>query len=415
MSRRALYLAIVGLGLCLGAYLFTQHYGFSHRRAWVGMSGEAAANRLLAARMFLTRMGGRVQESSDLTRLDRFPVGATIFLAADREDLDSNTVKRLLAWVQDGGHLVVAAEGPLPHDLLMEALGVSVQEDDARRSTWRADEVQLANGARLRVDLLPSPALYDDADNASWSYKSYGALRMLQMPREDGLVTVMSTFRPFDNYTIGRLDHAELLWRLASDNGQPVDVWLVRHVDVQSLPAWLVHHALPCLIALGVFLVLTLWRLSPRFGPLVPNWAPDRRSLVEHLSATGRFYSRQRRLPGLLRIVRQDGLDLLAARAPETRAQDGAARLKTAARLTGQNPRELLQAFSADAATPHEFTAAMRVLASFRQLALSGKATRRGRRRSGGSVGSDRRRDQKRRAQWLEAFGAQRERNVPRD
>jgi len=166
---------------------------------------------------------------------------------------------------------------------------------------------------------------------------------------------------------------------------------------------------LPALIALGVFLALTLWRLSPRFGPLVPNLAPDRRSLVEHLSATGRFYSRQRQLTAVLRIVRQDGLDLLASRAPETRQQDGGARLRTAARLTGQNPRELLHAFSADAATPHEFTLAVRVLASFRQFALSGKATRRRGRRSGGSGGNDRRRDHKRRAQWLDALRGQRE------
>ena len=414
MSRRALYLAIVGLGLCLGAYLFTQHYGFSQRRVWVGLSGEAAANRLLAARMLLTRMGGRVQESSDLTRLSKYPVGATIFLAADREDLDSNTVKRLLDWVGDGGHLVVAAERPFLHDLLMDELGVTVQEDNVRRSTWRADEVQLPSAVKLRVDLLPSPGLYDDADKASWSYKSYGALRMLQIPREDGLVTVMSTFRPFDNYSIGRLDHAELLWRLASDNGQPVDVWLVRHVDVASLPAWLLRHALPCLIALGMFLVLTLWRLSPRFGPLVPSLAPDRRSLVEHLSATGRFYSRQRQLPALLQIVRHDGLELLAARAPEAREQQGAARLKTAARLTGQNPRELLQAFSAGAAKPHEFTLAMRVLASFRQLVLSGKAAR----RRGRRLGNDRRRDHKRRAQLVDALRGQREpakQNLPGD
>jgi len=162
-------------------------------------------------------------------------------------------------------------------------------------------------------------------------------------------------------------------------------------------------------INLKLFLALMLWRLSPRFGPLVPSPAPDRRSLLEHLSATGRFYSRQRRLVALLGIVRQDGLDLLAARAPETREQDGAARLRTAARLTGQNPRELLHAFSAGASTPHEFTLAMRVLASFR-LALSGKPTRRrGRRRSGGSFGSDRRTDHKRRAQWIEALRGQRE------
>ncbi|HTS51870.1 MAG TPA: DUF4350 domain-containing protein [Burkholderiales bacterium] len=414
MTRRALYLAVAGMVLCLGAYLFTQNYTVVKKLVWVGLSGEARANPLLAARMLLTRMGSRVRESSDLGRLDTFSVGGAIFLAADRSDLDSPTAARLLAWVRKGGHLVVAAERPLSHDALMNMLGVSVQEDEVRRPVWKADDVQLPDGTRLRVELLPSPRLYDDEDAASWSHQSYGALRMLQIPHEDGLVTVLSTFRPFTNYAIGRLDHAELLWRLASRDGQPFEVWLVRHVDVQSLPVWLLHNALPVLIALGAFLALALWRVSPRFGPLRPSLPPDRRSLVEHLSATGRFYSLQRRLPALLRIVRQDGLDLLGARAPETRGQDGAARLKTAARLTGRRPRELLQAFSAPAATPHEFTQAVRVLAAFRrQLALSGSAAgtpnRRGRRRSARPMGTDRRRDHKTRAQFDKAFRQARE------
>lgn len=413
MTRRALYIAVVGLLLCVGAYLFTQNYAFVKERVWVGMSGEARANPLLATRMLLTRMGSRVQESSDLTLLNKFPLSGTIFLAADRGDLDSPTAARLLAWVQDGGHLVVAAERPLARDALMNMLHVSVRPDDLRRPSFKPDDVQLPDGAKLRVELMPSPRLYDDEHTASWSHESYGALRMLQIPYEDGVVTVLSTFRPFTNYAIGRLDHAELLWRLASDNGQPFEVWLVRHLDVDSLPGWLLRNARAVLIALGVFLALALWRVSPRFGPLWPSPAPDRRSLVEHLSATGRFYSLQRRLPALIQIVRQDGLDLLAVRAPETRGQHGAARLKTAARLTGQYPRELLQAFSAPAATPHEFTQAARVLAAFRrQLALPGKAgeaRRRGRRRSARPVGTDRRRDFKTRAQFDKVFRQVRE------
>ena len=51
---------------------------------------------------------------------------------------------------------------------------------------------------------------------------------MLQIPYEEGMVTVLSTFRPFGNNAIGRLDHAELLWRLAGAHGHPLDVWLVR-------------------------------------------------------------------------------------------------------------------------------------------------------------------------------------------
>jgi hypothetical protein len=173
------------------------------------------------------------------------------------------------------------------------------------------------------------------------------------------------------------------------------------------------HNAAPFLVALGVFLALALWRVTLRFGPLQPDPAPDRRSLLEHLSAMGRFYSLQRQLAKLLQILRQDGLDLLAARAPETRGQDGAARLKTAARLTGLRPRELLQAFTGAVATPHEFTLAVRVLAAFRrQLTASGKQGDRRRARTGrptGRSGTDRRKNHKMRAEFDKAFREARE------
>ena len=150
-----------------------------------------------------------------------------------------------------------------------------------------------------------------------------------------------------------------------------------------------------------------------RFGPLQPNPAPDRRSLVEHLSAMGRFYSMQRQLAKLIQIVRQDGLDLLAARAPETRGQDGAARLKTAARLTGLRPRELLQAFTGAAAAPHDFTLAVRMLAAFRhQLTPSGRPGDRRRARTGHPAtraGTDRRKNHKMRAEFDKAFREARE------
>jgi hypothetical protein len=355
-------------------------------------------------------MGAHVQESTDLARLDKFPVGGTIFLAADRGELDPPTAKDLLSWVQDGGHLVVGVERPFAHDALLDLLGVSAQADD---SVFKADEVQLPDGTRLRVDLGPSPRLHDKKGAASWSYASHGAIHMLQIPYEEGVVTVLSTFRPFRNEAIGRLDHAELLWRLAGSHGQPLDVWLVRHLDLQSLPRWLLAHAMPVLVALAVFLLLALWRVMLRFGPLQPNPAPDRRSLVEHLSAMGRFYSMQRQLAKLIQIVRQDGLDLLAARAPETRGQDGAARLKTAARLTGLRPRELLQAFTVPAATGHDFTLAVRVLAAFRrQLTPSTTPGDRRRARAGGTAGrsgTDRRRNHKMRAEFDKAFREARE------
>jgi len=408
MSNRTFYFAAAGLILCLSAYLFTQNFALVRERVWVGLRGEARVNAWLAARMLLTRMGSRVQESSDLSRLERFPADGTVFLAADRKELDPATATRLLEWVSDGGRLIIAAQRPLTRDPLLESLGITVQDDEYRKSDPKAEDVELPDGMRLRVDLLPSARLYDKDGAATWRYASQGAIRMLQIPYDDGMVTVLSTFRPFSNHDIGRLDHAELLWHLASDNGRPVDVWLVRHLDMRSLPQWLVSNALPFVVALGVFLALALWRAIPRFGPLQPNPAPNRRSLVEHLSAMGRFYSMQRLLPRLIQIVRHDDLELLGGRAPETRGQDGAARLKSAARLTGLRPRDLLQAFTAPVTTPHEFTSAMRVLAAFRQQ-LTPHAKTAEPQRSGGRLpsardGKDRRRDHKTRAEFDRAF-----------
>lgn len=404
MNRRALNLVLIGLALCLGAYLFTHNYAIVKDRVWVGMSGEARVNPLLAARMLLTRMGARVQESTDLARLEKFPADGTLFLAAERGELDPPTAQRLLSWVEAGGHLVVGVERPFEHDALLTRLGISA---DADSSLAKASDVELPDGTHLRVDLEPSPSLHDSESAASWSYASHGAIRMLQIPYENGLITVLSTFRPFGNSAIGRLDHAELFWRLASVDGQPpLDVWLVRHLDVQSLPRWLVAHALPALFASSVFLVLALWRVMLRFGPLQPNPVPDRRSLVEHLSAMGRFYSMERLLLRLIQIVRQDGTDLLAARAPETRGQDGTARLKAAARLTGLRPRELLHAFTGSVSTPHDFTSAMRVLAAFRRQ-LSSSTIQESRRRM--QAGGERRRDHRMRAEFDKAFREARE------
>jgi Domain of unknown function (DUF4350) len=406
MRRRPFFLALAGGLLCLGAWWFTQNYGVFPQRVWVGMSGEARANWLLAARMLLTRMGSNVQESSDLARLDAFPTTGTIFLAAERSDMTPERAARLLEWVEAGGHLVLGAQRELARDPLFEQLGVSAERNADRRAASKPDEVELPDGTRLRVDFLPSPRLYDEDETASWQHESGGGIRMLRIPYEHGSVTVLSTYRPFSNPAIGRLDHAELLWRLAADAGKPAPVWLVRRLDVESLPRWLIEHALPAMAALVLFLALALWRVVPRFGPLQPPPAPGRRSLVEHLSAMGRFYSMQRQLPRLIHVLRQNGLDLLGTRAPETRGMDGALRLKAAARLSGLRPRELLQAFTAPAATPHEFTNAVRVLAAFRRQITAhprGSEAAGSRRREGADT-ADRRRDHRTRAEFDRVF-----------
>jgi hypothetical protein len=365
MTRRTAYIGIAGVFLCVLVLWFTQNYAFVTKDVWTGMRGEARSNPLLAARMLLVRMGSKVEQSQDLDRLSAFPVSGTLFLA-DRSEVTPPLAHALIEWVRRGGHLVIAAEHAVAHDALLRELGVTVQYKRKEPPRPSAEEIELPDGGRVRALVPHNPTLYVERERIDWRYDSDHALLMLRLVEGRGRVTVMSSFAPFDNDEIGSYQHAELLWRFASREGVAGPVWLVRRLQTQSLPGWLADNALPALIALGILLLVALWHVIPRFGPLVPNVAPDRRSLNEHLAAMGRFYSSQQQLAALLEKLREDALDALAARAPETRGLDGTPRLKAAVRVSGLRPRELSHALTRPAATAREFTGAVRVLQEFR-------------------------------------------------
>jgi hypothetical protein len=208
--------------------------------------------------------------------------------------------------------------------------------------------------------------LIDESDEYLWRYQAKDGTRILALRWGDGRVTLFSTLRPFDNHRIGKLDHAELLWSVLSDSSSR-ELFLVRYLDTMSLPRWLWERAPLALVATALFLSLWLWRVVPRFGPLVPAAGVDRRSLLEHIRAVGRFHADQRRQGRLLEALRADCLELFGRVAPLARGLDGAARLREASRLTRINPRELLHAFSATPSTRHDFSNMVRTLARFRR------------------------------------------------
>lgn len=373
MSNRAIILALIAVLLALGGWWFSQNFGFGPQRVWVGYSGEARVNPFFAARLLLERLGFKVEQKADFRKLGALPPGATVILAVDRTELNPPDVRALLSWVErDGGHLIVGAERELARDILLQQINVEVhsKDGDAGPSTLTAagiDRILMPDGSELRADLLPSPTLIDlDEDADAWRVTSRGGTRILQFDWGEGDITVLSTLRPFTNREIGRLDHAELLAQITGA-GEPGELFLIRHLESASLLTWLAQHAAAALAALGVFVLIWLWRVVPRFGPLAPSPAPDRKSLLEHIRAVGRFYLDQRELPRLLALLRADSLELFGRRAPHAQGVDAAARLREAARLTGVRPRELAQAFSGRADTPADFVNAVRTLATFRR------------------------------------------------
>jgi hypothetical protein len=303
-----------------------------------------------------------------LDRIDSFPTSGTLLLA-DRSDLSPPTVAALEGWVKRGGHLIIAAERHLARDPLLRDYGVGVRDGRSAGMPNAAESITLADGTELQVALPRAPILSAERGRLDWAHEVNGGLLMLQLSSQRGRVTVMSSFAPFHNLQLARYQHADLLWHLAgTDASHPV--WLVRRLQTQSLPQWLAEHALPALVALAICLAMGLWRVVPRFGPLIVPAPLDRRSLTEHLAAMGRFYASRGQRARLLAQLRDDALEALVHKIPEARVEDGTARLKVAARASGMRARDVVYAFSAPAGTAHDFAAAVRLLREFRvQLA----------------------------------------------
>jgi hypothetical protein len=372
MSRRTVVLLLAGVLLGALAWWVTSNFGLTRERVHVGYRGEAARNPLYAARLLLERMGTEVSQQPVLTLSTPLPPDATLVLPAVRGELDPPLLRRLLGWVERGNTIILGAEGRGTADSLLEALGVDVEwpdiadSKDHGRGTAPIEDVLLPDGRRMKVAPGSSVVLSADEEDIAWRHTGPYGDRILVLRVGNGRAVVFSTLAPFYNDNLNKHDHAALLWHFVEEAGNRKIV-LVRQLESLGLLTWLRQHAAAALWMLAVFVALWLWRVIPRFGPLAPAWRAQRRSLLEHLRAVGRFQSDTQQLPRLLQQVRDDAQAQFRRAAPLAAGLDSTGRLREASRLTGLRPRELLQAFTASAGTRHEFTNAVRTLAAFRR------------------------------------------------
>lgn len=171
----------------------------------------------------------------------------------------------------------------------------------------------------------------------------------------------------FDNDGLRRFDHGELLLLLAAQGGAKAPVLLVRHNENVGWAGYLWQHWRPVLCGLAALLLLWAWSASRRFGPLLPTLATERRALIEHIDASGRWLWR---LPQgralLLAAVRQRTEKLLLRRLPELHALDGNERARRLARLSKLPEAQVADAMlGAPATRAAEFT---RQISTLQQL-----------------------------------------------
>jgi hypothetical protein len=170
--------------------------------------------------------------------------------------------------------------------------------------------IELPDGTHLKAWFNPRWRLDDLEEGSDWWISSPDAGREegdygLSYVLGNGRITVLASLDFINNDMIGKDDDAALFVYLVSlAKGQ--NIWFVYGSDVPALWRWFVDHAWAVLIAAALLLIVWLWMISRRFGPLLPARCIARRSIVEHVAASARYLWRGKQGQALYRTLCDD-------------------------------------------------------------------------------------------------------------
>ena len=385
MNRRTrIRLAVVATPV-LAALLYAalNWYTFEEVSVRVGLSEEARREPFLAYARLLARLGARTEIFSRPAQLDRPPEGGVLLLGSYRlAFMSPERVRTLVAWVERGGTLVVEAEPPIIRDPLLEAFGVGrpkparerARTPPSGRDFGEARFEWPAGAGNLRVELYEfSPGLEERRAHAGRILVRVGARTpMIAFESGRGRVVAVTTLGFLHNTRIDKADHAEFGWRMARIAGEAPRVVLFIRPQSPSLWSFARANAWAALVAGVVLLAVWLARIVPRFGPLAPADAPPRRSLVEHVAASGRYLWARKESAHLLQALRERVLRLAERRGVRLArlAEPGATELLS--RRTGIAPGAVRRAFATEASSGADFISATATLQSLENALAAG-------------------------------------------
>lgn len=329
--QRYLLVIIAGLLLLALAVWLSQKITFFEERIELGASPEARSDPYLAIQYFLREQAINVTPVDSLVSVLQAPAEQqTLLLLSNDAALIDSQQEALLAWVAQGGHLVLSAQHEkveyAGHSLLA-TLGIQKQLS-TELDTDTADDHPAANTEQHQKNTDPITALPDtltrlyleneqspaylaldsryhlhDGDNRAHAWaNSQNATHLLQLIHGQGLVTVLSDFSLWRQSQIKKYDHAWLLWYLSQDS----QVALFNPPPQQGLFSLLWQYFPIACGLLLLLLVLNVWAHALRFGALISTQANTRRKLTEHLQASALFNLRYNGQRSLLLALQKD-------------------------------------------------------------------------------------------------------------
>ncbi|MBS0308448.1 MAG: DUF4350 domain-containing protein [Proteobacteria bacterium] len=411
--RETLVYTLGALLLAIGTWWWFDTFEKGWQARW-HTSKEARQNPMLAATRLLTQHGYTVKVEPVLRDVLLHPLPAgTLIIPENIGTMNQQDASTLLAWVQRGNTLILRPrygrfdEKSAPDhkkdrrtdadrdelDPIGKRYGVvlkSQYECDCEDQTAKPQQAEVSKGKpaqkeftligfpdtgyalqlekgwlRMRNELGKENPDYSLADEAGQFVRIY---------REGRGQVVLLTDNFFSNASLRKYDHAELLLSLAklptAADGKAGAFVIVQGME---MPRWyrsLWANYQAGLIGIACLLLLSFWVALRRFGPLLPDPDDERRSLLEHIDASGRWLWK---VPGgreiLLNATRAATNKLLQRRAPELQRLEPQEQIRLLAETVRLSSAELVLALHRPAShIPAEFTRQIHTLQRLRKF-----------------------------------------------
>jgi hypothetical protein len=407
MQRNSIPVKLVLGGLLLGLigwglYASIEFYEETEESGW---SVDALRNPYLAAQKFMTGSGIEVTDVDSLLKLDELSTLGTLFFSDANQVQTPRQLQQVMDWLDVGGNVIYTADS-VSHDddlLLREfAVGVEWREYEAEEKkeektlseTMREYNRQIEDGksrediARSLSDaeesittvkfgddigvlevafndakILTQPYISDpDSDSIhqpfSWSSSEYG-VHMMQFEVGSGLLTIISDPGIWTSYQIDQHEHAYLLWLLSSGEG---NFAILRSVLRDSIWVLMARNASELLIAVGLIVLIWIWRTGYRFGRLIPRDQAHSRALGEHFSSISHYLWHRRHGEYLVAALRGRVLRRASLTLGEFLRVDQQRQFELIAERCDLNPVSVTRAFSVDDFNETSFVQTVRLL-----------------------------------------------------
>ncbi|WP_313419281.1 DUF4350 domain-containing protein [Stenotrophomonas sp.] len=352
MSPRVFWALLLGLLVLLGvplAILFLRTHEKVTETVVLPPRGEASYNPLYVLGQALRADGIEVQSRQRL-QLAKMPLGNTdtVVLLQDTREMPPGTAQALLDWVGRGGHLLLRTQPPgedkpsTTQGPLLDRIGVeSLFHGNDCQPFHVVDDpshVEFCGGRRFSLGFQASAAAerrWGNEEGLAFARLRHGQGRIDVLADMDFMLGAGTNTLPRKRATakdtpqrdgLHDLSHRDLTRYLLDPNYGRGTVWLVYGSRPPTLLARIVLQGWPVWIPLLLALLGWLWARAQRLGSVLPSPVVERRSLLEHVRASGELLMRFGHGTQLYHAVQALFLHRLRLRAPVAAALDGAAR-----------------------------------------------------------------------------------------